>query len=74
MKRSEMIDNIARVLVSKSPYPQAIDINKIVELSGKILDELENRGMIPPFYFCMHPSTPESTPFGSCKLHKWEPE
>lgn len=50
MKRSSVIDEIACVLVSNSPYPQAIDIPKIAEISKEILEAIEKQGMMPPSY------------------------
>lgn len=48
MKRSEMIDNIACILVVNAPYVQAIDIMEIARISKLILEEIEDKGMSPP--------------------------
>jgi hypothetical protein len=66
MKKSEMVDNIACILVSQSPYPQAIDIYKIERLSKMILEEIEKSGMKPPLT--------KRCPVLLTPIHTWENE
>ncbi len=65
MKRSEMVKKLMETMGTHDSWEKQCSY---------MLQICEDEGMTPPWYTCVHPDVPEPTPFGSCKLHKWEPE
>jgi hypothetical protein len=67
-KRSEVIDDIACILVANAPYHTDLDVPKFIEIAEIILDDMVKRiGMLPPtIEFKMGDKT--------VKDNMWEPE